>query len=176
MVWQQPNLRMQRSARSEIVPFPLTPLRAPADAGVRRHRGRPLHSRQVHIPCSVTSLSFPADSEQGGLRPSPLVSFVFQGSPLQSAVLICSPCPRSHIAASPRDCTWPPVGVNRLRLSSVRPFPRVSGRPSRGLALSPFVSRPLPAAPQIDGVELSHAAERAQRGRSFTLDAVARAR
>ena len=31
---------MQRSARSEIVPLPLTPLRAPADAGVGRLLGR----------------------------------------------------------------------------------------------------------------------------------------
>ena len=28
----RPNYRMQRSARSEIVPLPLTPSRAPADA------------------------------------------------------------------------------------------------------------------------------------------------
>ena len=51
MVWQQPNLRMQRSARGEIVPLPLTPLRAPADAGVRRLAA-----------CNDTGGAFPEDS------------------------------------------------------------------------------------------------------------------
>jgi len=36
---------MQRSARSEFVPLPLTPLRAPADAGVRRHYMNPAISQ-----------------------------------------------------------------------------------------------------------------------------------
>ena len=56
MVWQQPNLRMQRSARSEIVPLPLTPLRAPADAGVVRLLLTQMLSFSKHIATLVALL------------------------------------------------------------------------------------------------------------------------
>ena len=70
MVWQQPNLRMQRSARSEIVPLPLTPLRAPADAGVGLPPWRVTPSRWVFSPSSLASLKTRPNSDDGSARRS----------------------------------------------------------------------------------------------------------
>jgi hypothetical protein len=54
---------MQRSARSEIVPLPLTPLRAPADAGVgrleRTYRERSDLMRRYSTAAVLLTIAFP---------------------------------------------------------------------------------------------------------------------